>query len=395
MTRKLRSRKFSRKRRRSNRVGGTGDVSLFNPSNTSAFSPLLNATSTLTPQIHNFTNNSFPSVYPQVSDYKSDLVPIQHDENIYENILPIDLNEVSKEYPFGKRTDINRIYNTLKGIITPDEKSFLAAYTNSNYWGVSDSIRSYFSGRKETVSEYEAAMVSEIDNIFQKVPPLIEPLKVFKGVKNFDHIWNHTQFYTSTTSVRNKALYFARDAAGKCGRKYILEIDIMPGTHILPIYELSHHPTQDEIILPRDGKVTFVSHTLFNEDREKKIKNNYWYGVDNGMTWSCPESPYGELFKDFDYVKQNENEYEVIRLKFEQGHPNPMIQVPNENPNQKPNFDEWWDDHVYKIRQDAKYDEDPWYDQWKKKTAEKKENERWNKLGYLGRLKETIYNKIN
>jgi len=144
------------------------------------------------------------------------------------------------------------------------EKLALKEYTRLSFEDINLGLRENYSTGKTRLKKEQVDTIFHIDNIMRRAPVVKTPLKVYRGLLDFDHEWDHTSPFISTTTRRSVAEHF--------GRNYVLEIEIVPGTRVLSLRELSHYKEEEEILLPRNGKVTFVGHSFDPETKKEIIK---------------------------------------------------------------------------------------------------------------------------
>ena len=89
--------------------------------------------------------------------------------------------------------------------------------------------------------------LNNIDEAFKAVPPLTEPLVVYRGKKQDEVNKTDLSFVSTSLSVK-VATAFAE--AGCC----VLQITVSPSSKVLPIYDLSNEPLEYEILLDRGGQ---------------------------------------------------------------------------------------------------------------------------------------------
>lgn len=89
--------------------------------------------------------------------------------------------------------------------------------------------------------------LDNIDEAFKAVPPLTEPLVVYRGKKQ-DEVREVDPSFVSTSLFSDVTLIFT--GVGCC----VLKITVSPGSKVLPIYDLSKVRHEFEILLDRGGQ---------------------------------------------------------------------------------------------------------------------------------------------
>jgi hypothetical protein len=153
---------------------------------------------------------------------------------------------------FRKRKDLDSAFQALKFLTTPEEKQAIHAYTENGYEEVNKALR-----EDGIFSKFASDNIILLDNIFSIVPPLKEPLTLYRGMRHFDYSWKHDRSYWSTSMRKSAALLVAS--------AYLLEIEVAQGTHVLPLVGEFGFANENEILLPRNGMVTFLSHRIDTE----------------------------------------------------------------------------------------------------------------------------------
>jgi hypothetical protein len=115
-------------------------------------------------------------------------------------------------------------------------------YTGGEYSDFNDSLRA---GKIPT----EKRHFDNISLAFQGVPPLTNPITVYKG-KRSDNIYQVDKAFASTSLTIRGTQDFR---GGKC---CILQITVPPGSKVLPLESISDNKSEDEILLDRNGEYT-------------------------------------------------------------------------------------------------------------------------------------------
>jgi hypothetical protein len=117
-------------------------------------------------------------------------------------------------------------------------------------------------------------------NIFERVPPLKKDIVVYRGldignIKNLNNIFNQVLSTSLNISI---AYFFSNDLIHKIGwvfRKLfgattccILEITINAGNKVLPLYSISIHENEEEILLPINTEIIIKDKKYRYSERE-------------------------------------------------------------------------------------------------------------------------------
>lgn len=127
--------------------------------------------------------------------------------------------------------------------LTENEKTSIRLYSSSEYYSLlNESLREGTALKKRSK---EQEIYNNLMNIFSKVPPLENPIQVYRGVKNdnFNTKYLKKQF-VSTTLDREISKEFSSISC--C----TLFITIPSGTQCLPIYNFSENSFELEVVLP-------------------------------------------------------------------------------------------------------------------------------------------------
>lgn len=133
--------------------------------------------------------------------------------------------------------------------------------------------------RQTKLSDDAKDIVNDLDTLFRKIPPLTEPLVVYRG-KKYDVIDNVDPTFPSTSLFEEVAI----DFTDKMNRCCLLKITVSPGSKILPLHGFSVTRDEYEILLDRGGtfivtgseirdkmKVIYVSYLPRNETMDKIV----------------------------------------------------------------------------------------------------------------------------
>jgi hypothetical protein len=121
----------------------------------------------------------------------------------------------------------------------------LTKYTHGYDSDINKTLRGDFD-YKDTYNDSKKiqSLIMDIDEIFENSPSLSETITLYRGM-NRDSL--STQTYQSTSIDKDVALSFIGDA--DC---CLYIISVSPGCKILPLFNISKHPGEKEILLDRD-----------------------------------------------------------------------------------------------------------------------------------------------
>jgi hypothetical protein len=145
---------------------------------------------------------------------------------------------------FDRETpSVMKIYNGIKYYIEGDYKTL-----NQKLCG------SYIGKNKELNSD-EQNCVNALNKIFNEIPPLQEPVIVYRGIKTeLQENFLNCQ-YVSTSLNKRVAIARFSNFFSCC----ILEITIPKGTRVIPIMEYSEWNDEFEVILNRGGRYEIIN----------------------------------------------------------------------------------------------------------------------------------------
>jgi hypothetical protein len=141
--------------------------------------------------------------------------------------------------------------------LNANERDALEDYTGFVYLPLNAGLREYYrTGKSSNINPRIISIISGIDDAFRKAPKLTKSIKVYRGMDQFSHDFDMSSPFLSTSLSERVAKKFT-DKNG-----YILEIDVAIGTPVLPLSELSLFKSENEILLPRKGKIKYISHSI-------------------------------------------------------------------------------------------------------------------------------------
>ena len=128
-------------------------------------------------------------------------------------------------------------------------------YTTKEYREFNTQIRGHEYLSTDNIEKYNIFL-----DIFRDAPRITEPIVVFRGVTQLEHIVPDDVSIVSTSSEREVGIDFAREAdAYDKPRCCLLKITIPAGSVVLPIEKISNAPDEKEILLPPGGRFKLIS----------------------------------------------------------------------------------------------------------------------------------------
>ena len=127
------------------------------------------------------------------------------------------------------------------------DKKILLDYTTDSYKSFNQRLRDNLS-----LSIEQAKMLKTLENIYDETPLLKESITVYRGTKTDISKLNKNNTYISTSL--NYAIAKERFAGINC---CLLQITVHPNTKVLPLVEISDSPDEDEILLDKNGYITY------------------------------------------------------------------------------------------------------------------------------------------
>ena len=240
---------FQKKRTKSRKrqFGGISDVSLYGNNTFSGNTGILPSIQTYDNQPQHYvqkTRNAFPDMISDAWKGITSLLP----DNVLNHKKDVNVWDSTRTM---NRQDLKRVQNEMFKL-DEQEQEILTEYTRSSI-DLNTNLRNHKTKGFDT--QNLISQVRKIDKIFSKIPPINEPLKVYRGFQHFDPI-NFTETmvlpYWSTSLKMQVAQSFAS--------RYIFEILVEPGTTVLPLQQNSAYMNENEILLPRDAYIEYISH---------------------------------------------------------------------------------------------------------------------------------------
>ena len=273
---------------RTKQFGGISDVSLLK---NNTFQEYPQITSTINHQPYYKQNN----VQNVVSDAWKGIT----------NMLPDNVLNYKKDINVWDSTrtmnrhDLKRIQNEMFKLDMHEQK-ILHDYTRSSVY-LNTNLRKHKTDGFDSQGLIDK--VNKIDKIFSKIPPINEPLKVYRGFQHFDPI-----NFTETMVLPYWSTSLKKQVAESFSSRYIFEIIVEPGTTVLPLQQDSAYMNENEILLPRDAYVEYISHRF----EEGVVMMNVMDEDEEGYT----------VFNEVPTLR----EFEILTVRFTQNpHVNPLL----------------------------------------------------------------------
>lgn len=127
--------------------------------------------------------------------------------------------------------------------LDPATKEVIREYTGTEFEDLNYRLRT-----KKSLEPDQRTMVKLLDRAFLAAPVLTDTIVVYRGI-NRDLV-SEVLAYISTSGKLNQAIEFTN--RNTC---CLLRITVTPGTKVLPIKYISESKYENEILLPRFGKI--------------------------------------------------------------------------------------------------------------------------------------------
>ena len=182
--------------------------------------------------------------------------------------------------------------------LSDDIKKSLNQYTKSYYSNINTYLRE--GGLRERNTEIFMKKLTEnisnIDTAFKFAPAISDSLTLYRGqeFEIFD-----TKSFTSASTVLESAYRFFELFEGCC----LYVITLSPGSKILPLRHISEEPSEEEILIDRNGRF-FITNTEIKQISSQSMKFIY-------LTYM--PGNYKEIEKENDIVEFSEENEEKER----------------------------------------------------------------------------------
>lgn len=143
----------------------------------------------------------------------------------------------------------------------PDaEKKSLEWYTSGAYRDFNKALR-----EGKILTQIQREHKDNIDSAFESVPPLEEPIIVYKG-KGSDNVYSDKSFVSTTLNYESSKRFSGSECC-------VLQITVSAGSRVLPLRTISEMPDEEEVLLNR-GDIAIVTGNAI-KDRMKIIFTTY------------------------------------------------------------------------------------------------------------------------
>lgn len=170
--------------------------------------------------------------------------------------------------------------------LSDDIKASILEYTGNAYERINKKLRD---SRTGDLTQIERSIVVNLDRAFEAVPPLEEPMTVYRGIRS--NSFELISSFVSTSKNKKQALDFVK--GGKC---CLLNITVSPGTKILPVDVISDSPSEEEVLLSRDTQFV-ITNTLYNET--EKLQEYFLSTMPGTSTFVTKRTKVSEVKKEF------------------------------------------------------------------------------------------------
>jgi hypothetical protein len=167
--------------------------------------------------------------------------------------------------------------------LSEDEQKSLNWYTGGGYDDFNVAIRS-----DKSLTYIQEKHRKNIQKAFEHIKPIDTALTVFKGIDT-DIVFSDKSYVSTTIEYKKTHRFTGKNCC-------ILQITLVPGSRILPLYLVSKEPDEEEILLEANGTMV-VTGTKLNKDNMKIIF----------ITYSPPKT----------YKIQQEKELQTAEKKFD------------------------------------------------------------------------------
>jgi len=154
--------------------------------------------------------------------------------------------------------------NQYVNVLTDQQKESITRYTSDFYY--EDINKRLYTDIQ--LSSTQSKIVSDIDDAFFTAPKTTEDVIVYRGVKT-SYNPNVLSGFFSTSLDYDVAMGHADDAKGCC----MFVITIKKGSKVLPVWSISRHPTEKEVLINRNE--------VFHADKVENINgmDHYYFSI--------------------------------------------------------------------------------------------------------------------
>lgn len=240
---------------------------------------------------------------------------VAQDSDVGKALLDLDGPEEGAQTAY-----VQTFYKQLKYLETLDPKYIkaLQVYTGSSYAAVNDVLRS--DGEASLVRKMSVLdNIRMMDEIFRGMPPLQHDIVLWRGIRMKPKVLeNFTEpGYISASFDQNEAYEFV-DKEYRC---CVFQIKVPKGTHVIPLYTCSTAFFEQEVLLPRGGRITFAKsdNTVMHYKEHSSPLKEFAIDIESGYTLvhgaTILEDAKGDLWRIQPIDKtSNDNEYMGFKL---------------------------------------------------------------------------------
>lgn len=143
--------------------------------------------------------------------------------------------------------------------LSPDIIESLKIYTTSTGYDINKALRALKGGSLNNILKYKN-IIENIDSVFDAIPITKSPITLYRDTSlNFNYdIKNYG--YVSTTYKRDTLVEEHDDIENpKC---CIINLSIPAGVRLIPLFNISNHKEEHEVLLPRNSGMEFISQQI-------------------------------------------------------------------------------------------------------------------------------------
>lgn len=215
---------------------------------------------------------------------------------------------------------VQAFYKQLKYLETlpPTYIKALQVYTGSNYAAVNNVLRS---SEEATLVHKMSVLdtIRTIDEIFRGIPPLQHDVVLWRGIRMKPKVLeNFTEPGYISASFDQHVVYEFMDKEYRC---CVFQIMVPKGTHVIPMYTCSTAFFEQEVLLPRGGRIKFEAsdNTVMHYKEHSSPTKEFAIDIESGYTLThngtMLEDAKGDLWRIQPLDKiANDNEYLGFKL---------------------------------------------------------------------------------
>lgn len=141
-------------------------------------------------------------------------------------------------------------------------KDALEWYTGGNFDKFNIALRT-----NKILPSSSQRILNYIDDAFDAVPPISEPVVVYKG-KGSNRVYSDKAFMSTTLDYNKTKRFSGKNCC-------VIQITVSPGSKILPLRTISREPDEEEVLLDRNGYLLVTGSKINDQDKMKIIFATY------------------------------------------------------------------------------------------------------------------------